>query len=430
MGRPRIEGELELPGDKSLSHRALLFAAIAGGETLLEGLNPGADVASTAAALRALGARVRRDGTGWRVASAGVRSFRRPRRTLDCGNSGTTMRLLAGVLAACPFAARLTGDASLRSRPMDRVAEPLVRLGAAVHGRRRGGRLVAPLAIRGGRLRGGRWASPVASAQVKSAVLLAGLCAGVAVTVTEPHRSRDHTERMLRALGARIARVPGGVRLEGTGPRGLRAPVGRVPGDPSAGAFFAAAAAALPGSDLRLQDVALNPTRLGFYRALARMGARVDATRRRTWCGEPAGDLRIRSGRLRGIALGAAAVPALLDEIPVLAALAAGAASGRTRIRGAAELRVKETDRIAAMAAGLAALGADVRELPDGLEVAGGVLRGGRVDARDDHRVAMAFRIAALLAHGPVRLSGARAMRISHPGFDRDLARLVRGTRR
>lgn len=424
----RVEGELELPGDKSLSHRALLIAAIAGGETWLEGLNPGADVGSTAAALRALGVRVRRDRSGWRVESGGAGSFRRPRATLDCGNSGTTMRLLAGVLAACPFEARLTGDASLRRRPMDRVAAPLVHLGASVRGRQAGGRLTAPLAVRGGRLRGGRWASPVASAQVKSAVLLAGLCAGVPVTVTEPHRSRDHTERMLRALGARVVRVPGGVRLAGAA--GLRAPSGRVPGDPSAGAFFAAAAAALPGSDLRLKDVALNPGRLGFYRALTRMGARVDAVRTRTWCGEPAGDLRIRPGRLRGIALGAAAVPALLDEIPVLAVLAAGAATGRTRVRGAAELRVKETDRIAAMAAGLAALGADVRELPDGLDVAGGRLRGGRVDARDDHRVAMAFRIAALLAEGAVRVAGARAMRISHPGFDRDLGRLVRGGRR
>ncbi len=428
--RPRVEGELELPGDKSLSHRALVLAAIAGGETLLEGLNPGADVASTAAVLRALGVRVRREPAGWRVASAGVAGFRRPRAVLDCGNSGTTLRLLAGVLAACPFEARLTGDASLRRRPMDRVAAPLRRLGASVRGRRAEGRLTAPLAVRGGRLRGGRWASPVASAQVKSAVLLAGLCGGVPVTVTEPHRSRDHTERMLRALGARVRRTPGGVRLEGVGPRGLRAPSGRVPGDPSAGAFFAAAAGALPGSDLRLRDVALNPTRLGFYRALARMGARVEAVRRRTWCGEPAGDLRIRPGRLRGIALGAAAVPALLDEIPVLAVLAAGAAAGRTRIRGAAELRVKETDRIAAMAEGLAALGATVHELPDGLDLRGGRLRGGRVDARDDHRVAMAFRIAALLADGPVRVAGARAMRISHPGFDRDLARLVRGAGR
>ena len=425
VARDRLEGELQLPGDKSLSHRALLFAALAGGETVLEGLNPGADVASTAAALRALGVSVRRGPAAWHVASPGPAAFVRPRGPIDCGNSGTTLRLLAGVLAALPFETRLTGDASLSGRPMGRIADPLMRMGASVTGRSAAGGLTAPLVIRGAKLRGMRYASPVASAQVKSAVLLAALVGGVSVTVTEPHRSRDHTERMLRASGVGVTRVTGGVRLAAASLPRLRPPRGRVPGDPSAGAFFAAAAAALPGSDLVLRDVALNATRLGFYRALERMGAKVDATRLRTWCGEPAGDLRVRAGRLRGISLRPAAVPAMLDEIPVLAVLAAGAAQGATRIRGAGELRVKESDRLAALAEGLRRLGAEVRERPEGLDLVGGALHGGRVDARGDHRIAMAFRIAGLMAAGRVRIDGAAAMRISHPAFDRDLARLT-----
>jgi 3-phosphoshikimate 1-carboxyvinyltransferase len=287
---------------------------------------------------------------------------------------------------------------------------------------------VAPLRVRGGKLRFVRHRGRIASAQVKSAILLAASAAGVGAEVTEPYRSRDHTERMLRALGATWRRVPGGVRLA-PGAR-LRAPSGRVPGDPSAGAFFAAAAAALPGSDLRLEDVALNPTRLGFYRALARMGARVETLPTRRWCGEPVGTLRVRPGRLKGIDVAPRAVPALLDEIPVLAVLAAACASGVTRIRGAAELRVKESDRIAALAEGLARLGADVTERRDGLVVRGGRLGGGVVDAHEDHRIAMAFRVGALLADGPVRLRGASAMRISHPAFERDLAKLLhRGPR-
>lgn len=425
MRAARIAGRLAPPGDKSLSHRALLFAALAGGVAELEGLNPGADVESTAHALRALGVTVVRRGTRWRVEGGGVASLRRPRGPIDCGNSGTTMRLLAGLLAACPFEARLIGDASLSQRPMERIAVPLTRMGARVTGRRTGTALVAPLRVRGGRLRSIRHGGRVASAQVKSAILLAACAAGIGVRVTEPYRSRDHTERMLRALGATLRRIPHGVRLEPNAR--LRPPTGRVPGDPSAGAFFAAAAAALPGSDLRLTDVALNPTRLGFYRALARMGARVETEVTRRWCGEPAGDLRVRPGHLRGIDVAPGSVPSLLDEIPILAVLAAASARGVTRVRGAGELRVKESDRLAALREGLAALGADVEERPDGLVVRGGRLCGGVVDARDDHRIAMAFRMAALFADGPVRLRGARAMRVSHPGFERDLAKLLSG---
>ena len=419
---PRLRGRFEPPGDKSLSHRALILAALAGGGTELAGLNPGADVESTARALSALGVRIERKGTRWTVEGGGTAALRKARRAIDCGNSGTTMRLLAGVLAGLPFRSTLRGDESLSVRPMGRIARPLRRMGADVQGRGGGDDVLPPLEIRGGGLRAIRWVFPVASAQVKSAVLLAGLVAGVRAEVVEPHRSRDHTERMLRSLGLTVRRIPGGARLEPGGE--LRAPGGRVPADPSAGAFFAAAAAALPGSDLTLAGVATNPTRLGFYRALVRMGARVEATPTGRWCGEPIGDLRIRSGRLGGIRIGAASVPSLVDELPVLAVLAAGAATGRTTLTGAAELRVKETDRLAAVAAGLAALGGRCRERPNGLVIEGGTLRGGTVDARGDHRIAMAFRVAGLLATGPVRVRGAGVLRISHPAFDRDLRRL------
>ncbi|MEZ5065130.1 MAG: 3-phosphoshikimate 1-carboxyvinyltransferase [bacterium] len=426
MARPGIVGRLVPPGDKSLSHRALILAAIAGGETELTGLNPGADVESTADALRHLGTRIETDGEVWRVTGPGAAGFSRPRVALDCGNSGTTLRLLAGVLAGCPFETTLRGDESLSRRPMARVVEPLRALGASVAGRDEGGRLVAPLRIRGGSLRPGRHESAVASAQVKSAVLLAGLVGGVAVEVTEPMRSRDHTERMLRALGARIEIEGLTVRCGGGS---IAAPRGRVPGDPSAAAFFAAAAAALPRSDLVIEGVSLNPGRLGFYRAIARMGARVEWTREARWCGEPVGRIRVRSGKLAGIRVTARAVPAMIDEIPVLAVLAAGAAKGETRIRGASELRVKESDRLAGLAAGLGNLGGRVEELSDGLVIRGGALHGGGVDALGDHRLAMAFRIAGLLASGAVRVRGADAMRISHPAFDRDLRRLLTGAR-
>jgi 3-phosphoshikimate 1-carboxyvinyltransferase len=390
------------------------------------GLNPGEDVRATARALSALGVRVVRRGERWTVEGGGAASFRRPGAPIDCGNSGTTMRLLAGILAGCPFRTELVGDASLSARPMERIADPLGRMGARIEGRAEGERLLPPLRVRGGKLRAIRWVQPVPSAQVKSAILLAAWTAGVGARVLEPYRSRDHTERMLRSLGADVRRIRGGVELLAGGT--LRAPEGRVPGDPSQGAFFAAAAAALPGSDLLLEEVCLNPGRLGFYSVLARMGARIDRVRTGTWCGEPVGALRVRAGRLRGARVGAGAVPSLVDELPVLAVVAAGGARGETRVTGAAELRVKESDRIATVAEGLRRLGADVVEREDGWILRGGELRGGRIDARGDHRVAMAFRIAGLLATEAVRVRGG-AMKVSHPGFDRDLRRLTSGPR-
>ncbi len=426
---PKIAGRWTPPGDKSLSHRALILAALAGGRAELERVNDGDDVANTARALRALGARVRRRGSLWIVESAGAASFSAPGAAIDCGNSGTTMRLFAGILAACPFESTLVGDASLSARPMARVARPLEAMGASIRGKRaRGGRgIVAPLRLRGGRLRASRHVLDVASAQVKSAILLAGWIANVAVEVSEPQRSRDHTERMMRSLGADVRSRGRTVRFRPGAT--LAVPAGVIPGDPSAGAFFAAAAAALPGSDLRIDDCLVNPTRLGFYRLLARIGARVEVKHERTWCGEPAGTIRVRPGALRGFRIGAPSIPSLVDEIPMLAILAASACRGRTRIEGAQELRVKESDRISALARGLERLGARVEELPDGLLIEGGRLRGGRVEAAGDHRIAMAFRVASLLAERPVRVEGAGTARVSNPAFARDLARLVGGAR-
>ncbi|MAF27233.1 MAG: 3-phosphoshikimate 1-carboxyvinyltransferase [Gemmatimonadetes bacterium] len=427
---PCVTGRVRPPGDKSLSHRALLFAALSGESVRLTGLNPGEDVASTAGALAALGVRVQREGGAWTVigrggARATESPFRKPGRSIDCGNSGTTMRLLAGVLAACPFRSRLTGDTSLVRRPMSRVAVPLRRMGAKVEGvAGAGAEIMPPLCIQGGALRGGRFSLPVASAQVKSAILLAAHGAEVAVDIVEPGASRDHTERMMDALGLPIRREKGRARLRAGG--SLASPSGRVPADPSAGAFLAAAAAALPGSDLWLEGICLNPTRLGFYRVLSRMGARIDMVELRRWCGEPVGNLRVRAGTLHGVRIGGPAIPSLLDEIPVLAVLAAGACRGTTRITGAGELRVKESDRLAGLAEGLGRLGARVTERPAGLIIEGGELHGGTVDSHGDHRLAMAFRVASLLARGRVRILGSSCIRVSDPGFDGRLRRVVR----
>jgi 3-phosphoshikimate 1-carboxyvinyltransferase len=412
----------------------LIFAALAEGESEISGLNPGADVESTAGALRDLGVKITRRGNVWHIESGGSRALHRPARPIDCGNSGTTMRLLAGVLAACPFESVLIGDESLQRRPMRRVADPLRKMGAVIEGRRLGAlggsheEITAPLTIRGRNLRGASIETRVASAQVKSAILLAAWTAGVRAEVTEPQRSRDHTERMMRALGAKVRARGRRVLLEAGG--ALQSPAGAVPGDPSAAAFFAAAAAATPGSRLVLEDVLLNPTRLGFYRLLARMGARIVPRRRRTWCGEPAGDLVVHGARLRAFRIGKSAVPALVDEIPMLAILAAGACRGRSSIRGAEELRVKESDRLSALAMGLRTLGAKVEEFPDGLSIEGGKLHGGRVDAQQDHRIAMAFRIAAHFASSPVVVRGGGVMRISHPGFAREWDALLHSGRR
>ena len=407
-----LRGELRVPGDKSISHRALLLAALADGVSSISGLSDGADVSATAAAVRALGAAVEPSGNFVSVRGGDLRE---PQSAIDVGNSGTSIRLLAGIAAGCPFTTTLGGDASVNRRPMDRVTEPLRLMGAEVEGTDGGRR--APLRITGGGLRGISWQPPVASAQVKGAVLLAGLFAEGETVVREPVPTRAHTEEMLAAFGAEV-RVAGGevaVRASRPSPFDFA-----VPGDPSAAAFWLVGAALVPGSDMTLHDVYRGQGRDGYLRVLQRMGAKLTVT--------PSGDsrvsLRCRSGPLRGVTVADSEVPDLIDEIPVLA-VAAAVAGGPTRFEGAGELRHKESDRLRSVLAALAALGAPAEVDGDALVVHGGAqLRAGRVDAAGDHRIAMASCIAALVADGEeTTISGWRSVATSYPGFVEDLAR-------
>ena len=421
-----LAGRVRVPGDKSISHRALLFGAIAQGETRIEGLLPAEDPLSTAACLRAMGVQVTPIGVGEPVlvTGLGLDGLREPENVLDCGNSGTTMRLLLGLLAGREgrhFV--LNGDASLRRRPMRRVAEPLARMGAMITGRAQGN--LAPLAIPGRTLTGAVIHTPVASAQVKSALLLAALTAKGETTVVEPAHSRDHSERMLRAFGADLqvdAAEPTRVTVR-PGPelRGLEVV---VPGDISSAAFWLVAGAITPDSDLVVENVGLNPSRTGILDVLEQMGARVELLEQRLVAGEPVGDLRVRSGPLRPFHIEAPLIPRLVDEIPVLA-VAACCAEGVSRISGAEELRVKETDRLAVMARQLKAMGARIEEHADGLTITGPTpLRGAPVDSETDHRVAMSLAVASLVARGDTLLADAAAAAVSYPGFWDDLARL------
>jgi 3-phosphoshikimate 1-carboxyvinyltransferase len=402
-----LHGSLRVPGDKSITQRALILGALAAGTTEIEGALDAEDCRSTANALAALGACIRASGDRTEVTAAQLRA---PGAALDLGNSGTGLRLLAGLLAGQPFRTTLTGDESLRRRPMQRIAEPLERMGARIE--TTNGH--APVTVTGGVLRGIDYTLPVASAQVKSAILIAGLQAQGTTRVREPAASRDHTERMLPAFGCFPEVDAEGVCVRG--PVRLRAAPLRVPGDFSSAAFFIVAATLIPGSTLELRDVGLNPTRTGLADLLRAMGARIELRNLREENGEPLGDLRVESAPLRGIEVDSTIVPRAIDELPVLF-VAAAAASGRTRVRGAAELRVKESDRLAAMAAGLRALGAGVVEYPDGLDVDGGALSGGVVSSHGDHRLAMAFAVAAQIARGPVRIRDTANVSTSFPGF-------------
>lgn len=407
MSHP-LRGTIAVPGDKSVSHRALLFGAVADGPCRIVGLLPSADVAATRRAVEALGAVVVDEGDAVVVTPPPV--LRQPDRVVDCGNSGTTMRLLIGLLASTPVQAVLTGDSSLRRRPMGRVVDPLRAMGASIDGCE-GGRL-APLTIRGGPLRFARHDLPVASAQVKTALLLAGL-RGAGVAVREPRTSRDHTERLFAAMGVTIERDG---RWLSVRPQTLRGTEVRVPGDLSSAAFWLVAASIVPGSDVVVQGIGDNPTRTGIVDALRGMGANIEVLSRDHSGAEPIVDLRVRSAELRGIDVAGELALRCLDEIPILA-IAAAAALGTTRIADAAELRVKESDRLAAVAAGLTDLGVGVVEHPDGLTIEGGPMAGPvRIEASDDHRVAMAFAIASQLADG-VQISGARSVATSYPQF-------------
>lgn len=410
-GRP-LRGRIRVPGDKSISHRALLLAARAEGTSVVRGLAGGDDVAHTAAAVAALGAAV--DGAhvtgGHRLREAEV--------PLDVGNSGTGIRLLAGFCAPFPWLTVLHGDASVARRPMDRVAEPLRRMGAAVDGRQ-GGRF-PPLAIRGGHLRGIDHEATVASAQVKGAVLLAGLGAEGETVVREGVRTRAHTEELLAACGADVEVSGDGltVRLR---PSPLRPFALDVPGDPSQAAFWLVAACLVPGSDVTVERVYVGPARAGFLDVLRRMGAALEVER----LDDTTATLRARHSPLAGTEVTGAEVPALIDELPVLA-VAAALAEGTTTVSGAAELRVKESDRIATTTAGLSALGARVEARPDGMVVHGDPsLRGGAVRSHGDHRIAMAMAVAGLAARGRTRVEGWEAVATSYPGFERDLSSLL-----
>jgi 3-phosphoshikimate 1-carboxyvinyltransferase len=417
---------VRVPGDKSISHRALLFGAIAEGETLIEGLLPAEDPLSTAACLRAMGVTVSPITAGdvVRVQGVGLDGLQEPESILDCGNSGTTMRLMLGLLAG--RAGRhfvLTGDGSLRRRPMRRVAGPLSGMGAEIHGRQDGN--LAPLAVQGRRLHGATIRTPVASAQVKSALLLAALTAEGPTTVIEPAHSRDHSERMLRAFGADLS-VAGPAGTEVTVRPGavLRGQPVTVPGDISSAAFWLVAGAITPGADVTVENVGLNPSRTGILEVLEAMGARIEVLERRDVAGEPVGDLRVSHSPLRPFQIGGHLIPRLVDEIPVLA-VAACCAEGTSRIVDAEELRVKETDRLAVMARQLGAMGARIEEHADGLTIEGATaLRGTEVDSETDHRVAMSLAVAALVASGETRLHQPEAAAVSYPGFWDDLARL------
>jgi 3-phosphoshikimate 1-carboxyvinyltransferase len=422
---PRLVGHLAVPGDKSISHRAVLIGAICDGETRIAGFGRSADTEATIEAVRALGVDVYEHGVDTlRVFGKGRRGLASPGRPVDCGNAGTLVRLIAGILAGQTGERfELTGDASLSARPMERVAEPLRRMGAALG--TTDGHL--PLTIEGGALHGIDYALPVASAQVKSAVLLAGLYADGETTVVEPAPTRDHTERMLAAAGARIAVRPTSVTVRSAGQLSLGEV--EVPGDFSSAAPFVVAATLVPGSELHVHGVNLNPRRTGLLDILVRMGAKVTVYNRRPIGGEPGGDLEIHSAQLVGTTVEAREVPLAIDELPLFA-LAAACARGTSVLRGAEELRAKETDRIEATVDALRAIGVRARARQDGLTVTGvpARFRGGRVASRGDHRLAMLGAVAGLASREGVRIEGADAVDVSFPGFFEMLEELRRAS--
>lgn len=420
-----LRGELTPPGDKSISHRALIFSSLAIGESEILGLLQSADVDATAAACQQLGAIIHREGQGdqlrLRVIGTGERGLEKPTKVLDMGNSGTAMRLLAGVLAAQPFESELIGDASLNRRPMRRIIEPLTRMGAKIESTESG---TAPLRINGNTgLRGIEYQLPVASAQIKSCVLLAGLFAKGKTCITEPGQSRDHTERMLPAFGVQVGAGP---CVEGGSV--LSAANIQVPADISSAAFFMVAAAIIPGSEVLLRNVGINSTRDGIVRVMRAMGADISLIDQRQFGEEPVADIHVsyRAG-LQGIDVPEAWVPSLIDELPIIMILAT-CAKGVSRIRGAEELRVKESDRIAVMAKGLETLGIQVKEYEDGIDIhgsgQGGNFDGGEVDGEGDHRCAMSFCVAGQAARGTITVAGASHIDTSYPDFVKHLLQL------
>ncbi len=413
-----LRGRLRVPGDKSLSHRALIFAAMAHGRSSITGLGTGDDVERTRQVVEALGARSRTDGGVVSVDGPGPAGLTAPEEELDCGNSGTTMRLTAGLVAGCDFETVLTGDESLRLRPMARIIEPLRMLGADVEGREND--TLAPLRIRGGDLSGTRVVLDVASAQVTSAVVLAALQATGITEIVEPAPSRDHTYRMLSALDAPVHRSAERLVVEAGEPRPFEF---EVPGDPSSAAFFVVAATLIAGSELIVDSIDANPLRLGFVDVLRRMGASIDVHINETRLGEPVADLSVSSAPLRGTEIGGAEIAGVIDELPVLG-VAAAFADGPTLIRDAAELRAKESDRVATMVVLLTTLGVPVDERPDGLMIGDGEARPAAFSSHGDHRMGMAAAVAAATLPGRSTVSDWEAVGVSYPGFLSDLETL------
>jgi len=419
-----LKGNISIPGDKSISHRALMLGAIAQGQTNIQGLLLGEDPHSTGRCFSLLGANISQLNTELvEVRGIGIDNLTEPSRVLECGNSGTTMRLMLGILASYPeHFFTVTGDSSLVQRPMSRVIQPLTQMGGQIWGRK--GNSLAPLAIQGQKLRPIHYHSPIASAQVKSCILFAGLMTEGKTTVTEPALSRDHSERMLKAFGAEIQVDPETNSVTVTGPAKLKGQDVVVPGDISSAAFWLVAAAIVPGSELVIENVGVNPTRTGILEVLEIMGANIVQENQRIVAGEPVADLRVRYSPLKACEISGSIIPRLIDEIPILA-VAAMFAEGTTMIRDAAELRVKESDRLAVMATQLQKLGARITELPDGLEITGGVsITGTDVETDGDHRIAMSLAIAALNATGTTNINQAEVASISYPNFAKTLQQI------
>lgn len=422
---PRLRGALSVPGDKSISHRAVMFNAIAEGKAEITHFLPGADCLSTIACFRAMGVPIEHHADSVIVHGVGLRGLREPSDVLDCGNSGTTLRLMTGLLAGIDgMYAVLTGDASLRSRPQRRIVDPLRALGAVLDGRQHGA--LAPISVRGATIHGGQYELPIASAQVKSALLLAALSGDGVMTVSGRIDGRDHTERMLAGMGIDIQTRGNVVTL--TPPVHPVFPYAlslRVPGDPSSAAFWWVAAAIHPNAELTTIGVGMNPTRIGALEVLRAMGARVTVSNMRTEGSEPVADVTVASSSLCGTTINGAIIPALIDEIPVLA-VAAAMASGQTIIADAAELKAKETDRIQTVVEALEAMGVRVEATPDGMIIEGrGHLDAAAVDSHGDHRLAMAWAVAALVARGEMHIAGSDAVDVSYPNFWRDMAAIA-----
>lgn len=429
-----LETEITVPGDKSISHRAIMFAALSNGVCKITNFLEGEDCLSTAKAFRQLGVTIDQPEPGLVIVHGSRGKFSAPEEIIDCGNSGTTMRLMSGILAAQPFTSQLTGDESLCGRPMRRVIEPLTQMGAKITAN--GDKDTPPLTIEGGQLQAITYHTPVASAQVKSAVLLAGLYAKGVTTVVEPAPSRDHTERMLEYFLVKLRREevrtdkigrPTACKVTLLGGQQIESRDFAVPGDISSAAFWLVAGAAQPGSRVLIKNVGLNPTRTGMLDVLVRMGARVREVVEVADHGEPCGVIDIKGSRLHGTVIAGTEIPNVIDEIPILA-VAGALAEGETIIRDAKELRVKETDRIAAVAANLRAMGVEVEEFDDGMRIVGGSkLKGAKLPSYGDHRIAMAFAIAGLFATGETVIENTACVRTSYPGFEVTLKQIQKG---